>query len=126
MRATINPGTNLRSWFEEPVAPLKIRYLKDTAIFLAHPSDVKEWIAAQADNPMPGREGELMQTLLESVITVETDHDSCNESDFQLGGNPGELDQVLDSVAYEERVLWRRASPFLEGEDSSGAFCRLL
>jgi hypothetical protein len=126
MRATIYPGRDFHSWFDGPVSPLQIRYLKDTAIFVTHPSDIKEWLLPQVDDSMAGRAGDLMRTLLESIITVGMGPEFREESDFRLSGKPGELNSVLESSAYEERLTWRTASPFLEGEDSSGAFYRLF
>lgn len=126
MRTRIRPGRDLTNWFEYPVSRLALSHLRETAVFVAPSSDILGWISTHRERPLPGESGDLVQALLENVVTVNKEQGADEHSDFVLLDKPGELSEVLNSPMYEERLRWRRASPFLEGEGTSAAFSRLF
>ena len=126
MRTKIRPGRFIGTWFERPISRLSISHLRDSAIFVAPPSIFLDWISYQKTEALHEHGADLLQTLLENAVAVVSEGGSDEAADFVLSDNPGELEALVNSEQYESVLAWRRASPFLSGEDSRGAFTRIF
>jgi len=126
MRATIHPPGNIGDWFSGPVARSTLQYLDQTGLLIAPRSKVHEWRLRYFDQPSSTIPIELLEALLERLLSVDTELDASSYFDFQLDEKPRALEDTLDSEAYEATVKWRQASPFLEGEGTPDAFARLF
>jgi len=125
MRATIHPGTKIGDWFTGPVSRPTLGYLDRTGLLIASHSEVRSW-NSRLREISSGIPTELLESLLERVLIVDDREGTSGPPDFPINEQPGALEDTLNSEAYEAKVEWRQASPFLEGEGTSGAFSRLF
>jgi len=126
MRATIHPGENIGDWLSGPVSRHTLGFLDRTGLLVASRSDVRSWHSTHTEQASPGTSRELLEAILERVLTIDEDMATAALADFQINEQQGDLEDTLNSEDYEARVAWRQASPFLEGEGTSGAFSRLF
>lgn len=126
MRATIHAGTKIGDWFSGPVLRPTLRYLDRTGLLIASPSEVRSWNSRDSGEISLGIPTELLESILDRVLVVDNREGASGPPDFPIDDRPGALEDTLNSEAYEAKVEWRQASPFLEGEGTSGAFSRLF